>query len=114
MEKVVLDATHAGDWTYRGEGAANLVLAYSGSSPRFVCFLFTFCLYFLHFIAFTLYILLTNLIVFSTVNIDHLLYLLLLTYSAHISISSKRGLYVLFFCLLLIMLSIGWESTTCA
>ncbi|KAL1823367.1 hypothetical protein ACET3Z_010145 [Daucus carota] len=36
MEKVVLDATHAGDWTYRGEGAANLVLAYSGSSPRFV------------------------------------------------------------------------------
>lgn len=35
--EVVLEAKDAGDWTYRGEGAANLVLAYTGSSPSFVC-----------------------------------------------------------------------------
>lgn len=33
---MVLEAKDAGDWIYRGEGAANLVLAYTGSSPRFV------------------------------------------------------------------------------
>ncbi|KAK2994143.1 hypothetical protein RJ640_020948 [Escallonia rubra] len=32
----VLEAKDAADWTYRGEGAANIVLAYTGSSPRFV------------------------------------------------------------------------------
>lgn len=34
--EVVLEAKDAGDWIYRGEGAANLVLAYTGSSPRYV------------------------------------------------------------------------------
>jgi hypothetical protein len=38
------DAAH---WVYRGEGAANLVLSYTGSSPSYVssffCF-FCFCL----------------------------------------------------------------------
>ncbi|XP_021759941.1 inositol-pentakisphosphate 2-kinase-like isoform X1 [Chenopodium quinoa] len=33
--KVVLEKKDAGDWCYRGEGAINLVLAYSGSSPTF-------------------------------------------------------------------------------
>ncbi|KAH9693072.1 Inositol-pentakisphosphate 2-kinase [Citrus sinensis] len=33
---VVLDQNDAADWIYRGEGAANLVLAYAGSSPAFV------------------------------------------------------------------------------
>lgn len=33
---VVLDQNDAADWIYRGEGAANLVLAYTGSSPAFV------------------------------------------------------------------------------
>lgn len=36
-EKVVLEHEEAADWVYRGEGAANLVLAYTGSSPSFVC-----------------------------------------------------------------------------
>lgn len=35
-EKVVLEHEEAADWVYRGEGAANLVLAYTGSSPSFV------------------------------------------------------------------------------
>ncbi|KAK8596701.1 hypothetical protein V6N12_065181 [Hibiscus sabdariffa] len=35
MEKVILDQKDAVDWVYRGEGAANLVLAYNGSSPVF-------------------------------------------------------------------------------
>ncbi|KAG5538484.1 hypothetical protein RHGRI_019158 [Rhododendron griersonianum] len=35
--EVVLELKDADDWIYRGEGAANLVLAYSGSSPTFVC-----------------------------------------------------------------------------
>lgn len=39
---VVLTAKDASDWTYRGVGAVNLVLAYAGSSPEFV----SFCLYF--------------------------------------------------------------------
>ncbi|XP_058224763.1 inositol-pentakisphosphate 2-kinase-like isoform X4 [Rhododendron vialii] len=34
--EVVLELKDADDWIYRGEGAANLVLAYSGSSPTFV------------------------------------------------------------------------------
>ncbi|XP_059634622.1 inositol-pentakisphosphate 2-kinase-like [Cornus florida] len=34
--EVILEQKDAGDWTYRGEGAANLVLAYTGSSPTFV------------------------------------------------------------------------------
>lgn len=33
---VVLEQKHAVDWVYRGEGAANLVLAYTGSSHSFV------------------------------------------------------------------------------
>ncbi|GAB2235543.1 hypothetical protein Droror1_Dr00025971 [Drosera rotundifolia] len=36
MEHVMLEEKDAGDWSYRGEGAANLVLAYTGSSPAFV------------------------------------------------------------------------------
>ncbi|XVF63811.1 hypothetical protein PTKIN_Ptkin09bG0116600 [Pterospermum kingtungense] len=36
MEKMILDQTDAVDWIYRGEGAANLVLAYTGSSPAFI------------------------------------------------------------------------------
>lgn len=50
--EVNLEQKDAVDWAYRGEGAANLVLAYIGSSPAFVCFfsllhlfsfLFSFC-----------------------------------------------------------------------
>ncbi|XP_020425159.1 inositol-pentakisphosphate 2-kinase [Prunus persica] len=33
--EVILDKKDAGDWIYRGEGAANLVLGYSGSTPSF-------------------------------------------------------------------------------
>lgn len=36
MEMVILDKQDAVDWVYRGEGAANLVLAYTGSSSSFV------------------------------------------------------------------------------
>ncbi|PPD79531.1 hypothetical protein GOBAR_DD23556 [Gossypium barbadense] len=36
MEMVILDKEDAVDWVYRGEGAANLVLAYTGSSPSFI------------------------------------------------------------------------------
>ncbi|XWS25801.1 hypothetical protein CRYUN_Cryun27aG0098700 [Craigia yunnanensis] len=36
MEKVILEKKDAVDWVYRGEGAANLVLAYIGSSPTFI------------------------------------------------------------------------------
>ncbi|KAE8713389.1 Inositol-pentakisphosphate 2-kinase [Hibiscus syriacus] len=36
MEKVVLAQADAVDWVYRGEGAANLVLAYTGSSSAFM------------------------------------------------------------------------------
>ncbi|KAL9254671.1 Inositol-pentakisphosphate 2-kinase IPK1-like protein [Drosera capensis] len=36
MELVTLEEKDAGDWSYRGEGAANLVLSYTGSSPAFV------------------------------------------------------------------------------
>ncbi|XP_010254762.1 PREDICTED: inositol-pentakisphosphate 2-kinase-like isoform X2 [Nelumbo nucifera] len=34
--ELVLEEKDAADWIYRGEGAANLVLAYKGSSPSFV------------------------------------------------------------------------------
>lgn len=44
MEVVVLDEKDAGDWVYRGEGAANIVLSYTGSSPLFVSF-FLFLFY---------------------------------------------------------------------
>ena len=40
--EMVLEEKDASDWTYRGEGAVNLVLAYSGSSSSFVCNLFSF------------------------------------------------------------------------
>ncbi|TYK19698.1 inositol-pentakisphosphate 2-kinase-like [Cucumis melo var. makuwa] len=33
--EIVLDQKDSADWTYRGEGAVNLVLAYTGSSPLF-------------------------------------------------------------------------------
>lgn len=36
MEKLILEEKDAVDWIYRGEGAANLILAYTGSSPAFV------------------------------------------------------------------------------
>ncbi|XP_022763203.1 inositol-pentakisphosphate 2-kinase-like isoform X2 [Durio zibethinus] len=36
MEKLILEQKDAVDWVYRGEGAANLVLAYTGSSPAFI------------------------------------------------------------------------------
>jgi hypothetical protein len=38
--EAVLEHKDAADWVYRGEGAANLVLAYTGSSPSFVCSFF--------------------------------------------------------------------------
>ena len=44
--EIVLDRSHASDWAYRGEGAANLVLAYSGSSSHFVCISFPVDLFF--------------------------------------------------------------------
>jgi len=34
--EVILQEEDAGKWVYRGEGAANLVLAYTGSFPTFV------------------------------------------------------------------------------
>lgn len=34
----ILQAKDSEEWTYRGEGAVNLVLAYCGSSPHFVRF----------------------------------------------------------------------------
>ncbi|XP_038898785.1 inositol-pentakisphosphate 2-kinase-like isoform X1 [Benincasa hispida] len=34
--EIVLEQKDAADWTYRGEGAVNLVLAYTGSSPLFL------------------------------------------------------------------------------
>lgn len=34
--EVKLQQNDAADWIYRGEGAANLVLGYTGSSPAFV------------------------------------------------------------------------------
>ncbi|CAO2835121.1 unnamed protein product [Amaranthus hypochondriacus] len=34
--ELILEEKDARDWTYRGEGAVNLVLAYSGSSPAFM------------------------------------------------------------------------------
>ncbi|XP_010511060.1 PREDICTED: inositol-pentakisphosphate 2-kinase-like [Camelina sativa] len=36
MEEIVLEPKDAVDWSYRGEGAINLVLAYTGSSPTFL------------------------------------------------------------------------------
>ncbi|GKU89971.1 hypothetical protein SLEP1_g4039 [Rubroshorea leprosula] len=36
MEEVILEQIDAADWVYRGEGAANLVLAYTGSHPAFI------------------------------------------------------------------------------
>lgn len=42
----VLQAKDAVEWAYRGEGAVNLVLAYCGSSPNFVCFISLFFLLF--------------------------------------------------------------------
>ncbi|KAG7655156.1 Inositol-pentakisphosphate 2-kinase [Arabidopsis suecica] len=36
MEEIVLEPKDAVDWSYRGEGAVNLVLAYTGSSPSFL------------------------------------------------------------------------------
>ncbi|KAJ9567159.1 LOW QUALITY PROTEIN: hypothetical protein OSB04_003125, partial [Centaurea solstitialis] len=36
MTDLILEAKDAGDWIYRGEGAANLILSYTGSSPPFV------------------------------------------------------------------------------
>lgn len=39
---LTLKEEDAADWVYRGEGAVNLVLAYAGSSPSFVCFLVSF------------------------------------------------------------------------
>ncbi|KAG6776502.1 hypothetical protein POTOM_020013 [Populus tomentosa] len=34
--EVKLERKDAADWSYRGEGAANIVLAYAGSSPAFI------------------------------------------------------------------------------
>ncbi|XP_023002334.1 inositol-pentakisphosphate 2-kinase-like [Cucurbita maxima] len=34
--EIVLKEKDAADWVYRGEGAANIVLAYTGSSPAFI------------------------------------------------------------------------------
>ena len=39
---MALTAKDADDWTYRGEGAVNLVLAYAGNSAEFVSFYFFF------------------------------------------------------------------------
>lgn len=38
----VLTAKDAIEWSYRGEGAVNLVLSYSGDSPEFVCLQYLF------------------------------------------------------------------------
>jgi inositol-pentakisphosphate 2-kinase len=35
--EVVLQAGDAGDWVYKGEGEANLMLSYICSSPFMVC-----------------------------------------------------------------------------
>lgn len=63
--EIVLEPKDAFDWSYRGEGAVNLVLAYTASSPTFVS-LFHFSSVFL--------ISIFNLIVFEIgkkiVNID--------------------------------------------
>lgn len=40
--EVTLRGKDAAQWAYRGEGAANIVLAYTGSSPAFVRFNFHF------------------------------------------------------------------------
>lgn len=32
-----MQAGDAADWVYKGEGAANLILSYTGSSPSMVC-----------------------------------------------------------------------------
>lgn len=37
MDVVLRDKDDASHWVYRGEGALNLVLSYTGSSPAFVC-----------------------------------------------------------------------------
>lgn len=34
--ELVLEAKDAGDWIYKGEGAVNLVLSYTGTSPNFI------------------------------------------------------------------------------
>ncbi|KAK8580884.1 hypothetical protein V6N12_071134 [Hibiscus sabdariffa] len=36
MEEVILEQKDASDWIYKGEGAANLILGYTGSSPAFI------------------------------------------------------------------------------
>jgi len=38
--EMILEEKDASDWIYRGEGGANLVLAYAGSSPLFVSLFF--------------------------------------------------------------------------
>ena len=52
MEEIVLEPKDAVDWSYRGEGAVNLVLAYTGSSPSFVSLLFESVSQNLYFIVF--------------------------------------------------------------
>ncbi|MFS7962660.1 putative inositol-pentakisphosphate 2-kinase [Helianthus anomalus] len=36
MVELVVEAKDAADWIYRGEGGLNIVLAYAGSSPKFI------------------------------------------------------------------------------
>lgn len=45
MMELNLNAKDAGDWIYRGEGAANIILSYSGSTSDFVCFMFMLYIY---------------------------------------------------------------------
>lgn len=40
--EIGLEPKDAVDWSYRGEGAVNLVLAYTGSSPSFVSLFIVF------------------------------------------------------------------------
>lgn len=46
---VVLTDEDAIEWSYRGEGAVNLVLCYSGDSPEFVCHFLFFSFFLMHF-----------------------------------------------------------------
>lgn len=49
--EIILEEKDAGDWSYRGEGAVNLVLAYTGSSPTFVWYFYPLLIFALFIVA---------------------------------------------------------------